>query len=357
MATMIHGKLKRQEIYRQTWNLKAAGETRVNNITPDLFPEGIIHGMTVILESEACTALADAATDFHKVARAFTYGSKFPNHNVMTAFPGLKWHNIFSTLNRRALKSRTPAAATGFKAEWYLPWAWSGTAKRPAHRPKDTSLMNLKGKALPFLNLLLGSFLDLGTDVTACAVEVVVIVHYEPAPQPGGDNPVNPLDGGDEPNRMLVIAELPKADLSKKPIFALTTGGARENIGLVFIEEDTDGEEVDDIFDVGLDKPSSIEIIKGEADSWTPQIKVKDLDDLMDAELEAAIPAGYHFWLAAAEGRLRDTVPLNDGGKFRAMFDNIDTVQDRVLKCVQIDALGIPEAVVAGWQSLYGEAK
>lgn len=358
MAELIHGKIKKDRIYQKNQTLTTA-QTVVNDITPELFPDGLIHGLTVELEASAVGGLTAAAATWKQVLRGITYGAGgVPKFNVMTNFRGIVWDTITTMLRRRAMPSTTPAAATGFKMACYLPFSWDGTARRPSLRAKDTGLLNLKGKAKPFVNLLLGAYADLGDGNANVTCRVTVYAHYEPHPRPGGEDPVNPMNSGDEPTRYLSVVEVPKADLSSDCELVLNSGGPRENIGVFMIEENSStGALVTDIFNTGIATPSVMEVVKGNSDVFTSAVEVAAHDRLMDAELEAAVAASYHPWIAAAQGKLLDSVPLNDGGKFAVRFRGLSTTATRVIKGIQIDAMGIDESVRAGWAGNFPDAK
>jgi len=348
-------KIKTIEVFRKSFALDGTNLT-VADVPSDNMPSGIIHGFTVRLISGAITSFGSAVSDYPKVLRNITYGAKMPNFNVMTAVPGKSWDQIITTLLRKA-PSRTTPTANGFACNYYLPFSWQGPDRFPSYRPKDTCLLNVNNKALPFLTLLLGPYTDLSSAATACTVTVVVEARYEPVVIPGLDNPANPILSGDQPGRMLEISVKQKADLSANPIAALLTGGNRFNIGLVLRELSAAGAEVSDIFYGGVSTPSKFEVVKGDTDGYTPRTKIETLDARMSDYFGIAVQAGYHFWLAADDGMLSKSVDLSDGGPFSLAMDNLQTTASRVLEIYQINTIALGDDVKAQQAAWLGVAK
>jgi hypothetical protein len=355
---MAIGKHKKVTVFRESRTLKAAGTTRVQVPSANM-PGGLIHGFIVHLESDAIPAgTLVAAADFQKVLNAITYGSQMPKHNVMTAYPGLRWDRIWTQLQRLAMPRRTPTEAGGFHASYFLPFSWPGTDKNKAHRPKDTALLNIGNKALPFLDLILGPYTDLGDDITGAPdVMVTIEVVYEPVVRAGFEDPVDPTMSGDRPGHMLVIAEGEKADLSVNPVAQLNTSNGRQNILLAAVELDAAGAEVADTFVLTTDNPTEVGVVKGDSDDYLPGVVLANHDRDMANELGiAALTAGYHFFIPTKEGKLTDAVDLRDGGKYALRFRNLDEVTN-VLAITQVDILSLPDAVKAIHAGQFGGQK
>ncbi len=351
---MASNKLKTPEIYRKDWALNATNTVKVD-IDPSVMPSGLIRGFWVKLQSAAITGFSSATTDYPKILRNITYGASFPKHNVMTALEGKFWDNVWTQLNRFAAPRTTPNAS-GFDILYYLPFAWPGTDKYKAYRPKDTALLNINNKALPFISLNLGVLTDLATGATACNVTVVVEADYDPIVRPGMENPVNPVLSGDQPGRYLEFLSDQKADLATTCMKTFVTGGPRECIGVVARELDNTGAEVSNIFTYGVATPSKFVFQKGDSDAYNPDEKVNLLDGISQQRFGIAPIAGYHYWFAARTGKLRDCVDLRDGGTFKLSMDNLATTSNRVLQTLQINTVDIPADVLAVHSAQLGVA-
>lgn len=338
-------KLKTPEIFRKNYTLDSAGLTKVE-VPSDVMPSGLIKGFWVRLNCSALSSFDSAVANYPAVVRAITYGSQFPKHNVMSAVPLEYWDKVYTNLMRKA-PSRTTPSANGFALNFYLPYAWPGTDRSPAFRDKDTALLNINNKALPFITLLLGPYSDVAITLDAApTVTVIVEADYEPIVKPGFMNPDNPLLSGDQPLKMLEIAVQQKADLSTVCEHKLLSGGDRECIGVIARQLSSAGAEVSNIFTTGVATPSKMVFIKGDADAYNADGKVETRDSIMSDELGIAVQAGYHYWLAARRGKLMDAVDLREGQPFRAQMDNLATTASRVLEFMQIGTIDIPKSVL-----------
>lgn len=336
--------LKRVEVYRKDHALGAAANIKVE-IPSDQMPSGLIHGYRVRLVGGAITAFGAAVANYQKVIRTITYGANFPKFNVMTAVPGEYWDAVLTTHNRKAPARSTPTA-NGFTLNTYLPYSWEGTDRFPSVRRKDTCLLNINNKALPFITLGLGPVTDLSAAGTACTVTVIVEAEYEPIVRAGFTNPDNPLLSGDQPMKMLEISVNQKADLSTNSIHKFLTGGDRELIEVVSRElNSATGAVVSDIFTLGTATPSKYVFTRGDADAYTADVKVESLDAEAGDEFGIAIQAGHHFWMAAARGSLAHAVDLRAGQTFALSMDNVATPAGRVLEFMQIGTIDLPEGV------------
>lgn len=347
-------KLKSKEIFRKDFVLSATNNTRVD-IDPSYMPSGLIRGFWVRWETAAITGFGSAQTNFMHLLRAATWGARVPNFNVATAIDGQFWDNITTQLLRFALDRTTPTASAGM-GMYYLPYSWFGTDRRPAYRQKDTALLNIGNKALPFISMLLGPCTDLSSAATACTVTVTVVADYDPIVKPGGENPVNPVQSGDQPGRFLELLLDNKSDLAVTCQKVFTTGGPRDCIGVFARELDASGNEVSDIFTKGVATPSKFVFTRGDSDAYNEDQKVNSLDSIEKARFGVAPVAGYHYNLFARNGKLADALPLRDGATFRLNMDNLNTVASRVLQTLQVNTVDIPgEQVKAATVALGGD--
>lgn len=336
--------LKRVEVYRKDHALSATGNIKVE-VPSDQMPSGLIHGYRVRLVGGTITAFGAAVANYQKIIRTITYGAAFPRFNVMTAVPGEYWDAVLTSMRAKAPARTTPTAG-GFALNTYLPYSYEGTKAFPSTRRKDTGLLNINNKALPFLTLGLGPVTDLSAAGTACTVTVIVEVEYEPAPRAGFTNPDNPLLSGDQPLKMLEIAVNQKSDLSANCIHKFVTGGDRELIGVVARElVIASGAVASNTFNVGQATPSKYVFTRGDSDAYTADVKVEALDAEMGDELGIAVQAGHHFWFAAARGSLAHAVDLRAGQTFALAMDNVAQAGTNLLEFMQIGTVDLPPSI------------
>lgn len=336
--------LKRVEVYRRDWALSATGNIKVE-VPSDQMPSGLIHSFRVRLVGGTIANFGAAVANYQKVLRTITYGASMPKFNVMTAVPGEYWDAVLTSLMRKA-PSRTTPVAGGFALNTYLPFSWMGSDRFPSIRRKDTALLNINNKALPFLSLGLGPVTDLSAAGTACTVTVIVEVEYEPIVRAGFTNPDNPLLSGDQPLKMLEIAVNQKSDLSANCIHRFLTAGDREVIGIVSRElVIATGAIASNTFTLGTATPSKYVFTRGDSDSYTSDVKVETLDSEMNDELGIAIQAGHHYWFAAARGSLAHAVDLRGGQPFALSMDNVAQAGTNLLEFMQIGTIDLPQAI------------
>lgn len=332
-------KIKRVEVYRQTKTLSATGQTTVD-VPSDNMPGGIIHRFEVRLESADLTGLGAPSATYPGILNSITYGAQNPRFNVMTAINGFLWDTLWTSWNNKAT-TRTAPVAGGFVMNYCLPFSMFGTQKVAPFRKKDTCLLNIGNRALPFLSMLLGPKTDLGTTITGSPdVVVTVVAVYEPNPRPGYYNPANEGLSGDQPGRYLEITAKQIAALSANGVERLTTGGPRECFALA-LRQLNSGAVVSDIFNVAPATPSKLEIVKGDSDNYTPRMKVISLDAVAAEEFGAAMTAGHHIINFIPEGKLTDAVDLRDAAPFSLLWDNLTTTASRQLEVVQFNTLDL----------------
>lgn len=343
--------IKRVEVYRQAFALLASGNVNVD-IPKDRMPSGLIHGYTVRLESGSIPGFTSAATSWQQVLRSITYGAAIPNFSPMVGVPGLAWDRYQTLLNNKASARVTPNAS-GFMYQTYLPFSWRGAKLNPYLRPKDSALLNIKNMAAPTINLQLGAYTDLSGGATGCTVTVIVVAHYEEAPQPGVPGIGSGASGGgDQPTMALELSFKQKSDMSTNPIANLLAGGGRFNLGIGARELTSAGAEASNTFTVanGTGTPSKFEILKGASNNYTPRMKVCMLDSLAEDYFGAAPNAGLHLWLASMNelGKLEekgaDSIPLDD--TFQVIMDNILTTTN-VLEIFQPNHIQLPPDILA----------
>lgn len=333
-------KIKRVEVFRKTVSL-TTGLTKVE-VPPDQMPSGLIRRFKVRLISAAITNFGSATSDWQKILNLITYGSAFPKHMPMQAVPGKYWDKIW-TLLKGVATTRTTPTANGFAIQYYLPFCYEGTKYHPAYRAKDTGLLNINNKALPFLTLHLGPYTDLSSAATACDVTVVVEAEYEPIVRPGFDRPDNPLLSGDQPIKMIELLLQPKADLSVAPIMQFTTGPGRELI-MAFMRELNGTTETSDMFTGGVATPSKMVFRKGDNDEYNSDQKVESLDAEMSDYFGIALTAGCHAFVPAKDGRLSDAIDISSE-KFQCAMDNLATYASRQQEWAVLGTIDLPEAV------------
>lgn len=319
------------EVFRKSYALDATNDTNVD--VTEGFPEGLIRALIVRIYSNACTGLGAAASTYLGLVKSLSAGSS-AHGAIYNNIKGLLWDDFWTAYQTKATE-RTAPTTSGFSFMLYIPFALPGTPRHPQFRPNDTALLNIRNKAKPYLNLILGPHTTLGTTISACTATVEVIALVEPRPQAGPEIPGQPLQSGDEPTRQLEVMAFQKSDMSVSSLARFNTGLQRAAAFLFFRELDNTAAKVTDIFTLTAANASKFEVSYG-TERYINKVKLTTLDRMVADREGAALPASCHLVNFIPDGKLTDSLDCSEGRDFFAEFDNVATSTNRVLEFMPI---------------------
>lgn len=324
------------EVFRKTVALDGANDTNVDVL--EGFPEGLIRGLSVRLYSSACTNLGvgTASALMAQLIKSFSVGSS-AHGVIINSVKGILWDDYLTGKLLGGVRSqRTAPTAGGFDLMFYIPLAGLlSTPRRPMFRANDTAMLNIKNKAKPYLNMILGPYSLLGTLITACSVTVEVVAHYEPRPQPGPAIPGDPLGSGDEPTRQFYIGAFQKPDLATSSVARFSPGLSRALSEIFFRELDNTQAKVTDIFTLTPAGSSKIELVYG-TEKWISKVKVGTLDRIYADREGFSLPGSCHLLQPQRDGKMLDGIDVSEGRDLFAEFDGVATAANRILEFMPI---------------------
>jgi len=324
------------EVYRKTIALDGANDSNVDVL--EGFPEGKIRGLSVRLYSAACTGLTagTASALMAQLIKSFSLGSS-AHGVVINSIKGMLWDDYLTAKLLGGIRSqRTAPTVNGFDLMFYIPLdGLLSTPRRQQFRGADTAMLNIKNKAKPYLNMILGPYSLLGTGITACSVTVEVVAHYEPRPQPGAFIPGNPLGSGDEPTRQFYIGAFQKSDLSTSSTARFSPGLMRVCPEIFFRELDNTQAKVTDIFTGGPAGAAKMELVYG-TEKWISKVKLFTLDRIYADREGFALPGSCHLLQPQADGKLLDGIDVSEGRDFYAEFDGVAVSANRIAEFMPI---------------------
>lgn len=325
----------------ETQSVTLSADTQTVKLEKSI-PQGLIRGISLHTYTSAFALGGGAAVadGEKKILRALSV--KSDKHGTLYQnVEGLALVRLLTLILGRA-PAATAVAAGGFAQRFPIPFGFLGTLRHPAKRLNDLSLWSFTTK--PIIELIYGTLTNVvAGGAPSGTVQIRPVYEYEPNPNPLPEDPKAAdavMGSGDAPKYQIEVIGTKFASLATagENEQALPIGQKRIPLYLMVYERvASTGAEVADIFTARTSKLT----IRHGSDVIHDAVSITDFDEMMADFLNVTLPSGVHLIPLAKDGKISDSIMLDNFSEFKMSFDNCATAADRSLHVLIVNAVEV----------------